>query len=356
MNQDMSRRITELFSDADLEVMGTTATETLASHEKEYQQWLASGFHGSMKYLERHEAGKYRPDQLLPGARTIIFTGLNYYQKRGETPSGHGQIAHYAWGRDYHKTLGNKLKKIASWLREDFPQESFLPFADTTPLSERTFAANAGVGFIGRNTLLIRRGMGSWLLLGGILTTASYTIENEIGTSEIPGIQNVGCPSGCTRCIDACPTDALFASNRIDASRCISYLTIEHKGEISEELYAPMGSWIFGCDICQDVCPFNKTAEETKVDDFLGHRAGSSADIVEILSMQTDEAFTDRFAGSPLMRAKREGMIRNALVTAVNLKLSDTLSLIKILAGDDNPVIRESAIVALEKMLYLSNE
>lgn len=332
------------FEGYELAILGITSSEGLPEEETEFAEWIARGSHGDMGYLETHAGAKYRPRNVLPDCRSLIFTGLSYHQNRGEIPPDHGLVAEYAWGRDYHKVLGKRLRRVAALLRELYPTERFLAFSDSTPLAERSFAARAGVGFIGRNTLLIRRGMGSLFVLGGIATTLGI----EAGTSECEKLK--GCPSGCTRCIDACPTGALTGPYRIDACRCISYLTIEHKGNIAKELRNLMGAWIFGCDECQSACPFNARVEETFVADFLSPNAGQTLPIEEVLAIESDGEFIRRFAGSPLMRLKRKGLVRNACVAAANLGLQKLSLRLKDLTADDEDIVRRHAAWALDNL------
>jgi len=332
-----------LFEREELEILGVTGAEPLPDEEAHYNEWIAGGFHGTMSYLELHAGKKFRPQELLPGCRAIIFTGLNYYQPREALRQGYGLVARYAWGRDYHKVLGRRLQRIAGSLREIFPGERFFSFVDSSPLAERPFAARAGAGFIGRNTLLVRKGYGSWFILGGIATTLD---PGAAGHAYAHG----GCPPGCSRCIKACPTGALYAPYRIDARKCISYLTVEHRGVIPPEKASSIGGWIFGCDLCQEACPFNRAAEKTYVADFLSPRAGASVSLEEALSIKTDAEFTARFAGSPLMRAKRSGLVRNACICAVNLGSAHRVPLLESLARDTDPVIAKQAAQALKEM------
>ena len=334
--------IKALFEQEELEILGVTGSDPLPEAEAQYLGWVAAGYHGTMNYLDLHAGKKYRPRELLAGCKSLIFTGLNYYQRRAEVPSGYGLIAGYAWGRDYHKVLGKRLKRIAGCLREIFPGERFLSFVDTAPLAERSFAARAGVGFIGRNTLLIRRGYGSWFVLGGIAATLEPDFEWAT-EKETPDERYDACPPGCTRCIDACPTGALFAPHRFDARKCISYLTIEHKGFIDSDRARSVGGWIFGCDICQEVCPFNRPVEKTYVVDFLSPRAGQSLSIDAVLSIKSTAQFSRYFAGSPLMRANRAGLVRNACVCAANLSLTHLSPKLEELAADKDQTIAKQA-------------
>ncbi len=336
--------IKTFFEKEGLEILGVTDSAPMPEEEGEYKEWIAGGFHGTMSYLELHANKKFRPAQLLPGCRTLVFTGLNYYQQREDVAADNGLVARYAWGRDYHKVLGKRLKRIASGLREIFPEERFLTFLDTTPLAERHFAARAGVGFIGRNTLLIRKGYGSWFVIGGIATT----LETGLESSDSPGGE---CPPNCRRCIEACPTGALYAPYRIDARKCISYLTIEHKGVIPPELASVTGGWIFGCDLCQEACPFNRNVEKTFVADFLAPRGGDSIKIERVLSIKTKTDFVRDFAGSPVMRAARSGLVRNACVCAANLGLTYLRPRLEELSRDVDVVIAKQAAWALKKIM-----
>lgn len=332
----------ELCGGEELEVVGVYNLEPDAPAEREhasveYREWLERGYHGTMAYMERHEMGKWDPGLLLPGARSIVFVALNYYQKRGDRPPAAGRVARYAWGRDYHKELGGRLRRIARILGDRYPHERFRSFTDATPLAERWYAERSGIGFTGRNTLLINGTLGSWFVIGEILSTKHYE------RSESAFGRHGACLTSCRKCIDVCPTGALYADGRIDASRCISYLTIEHDGIIPEEQAPLIGDWIFGCDLCQEVCPLNVRARPTRVERFLKPIAGEYLPLAEILSIRDDAEFTRRFAGSPLMRAKRRRLVRNAIVVASNLGAGHLAPRIGHLARDDDAIIAHHA-------------
>lgn len=348
MTAQAAEEIRALFGRHNFEICGVSSAEPAFNEKSEFEQWIAAGYHGTMSYLENHAKAKYEPGKVLGGCNSIIFTALNYYQPEDKVPEGHARIAKYAWGRDYHKVLGKSLKRIAKRLRELYPAERFLAFTDATPLAERTFAARAGAGFIGRNTLLIDRTLGSFFVLGGIASTLDMTaIDEDEGKIGAGGFGNAACPRGCTRCIDACPTDALIEPHRIDARLCISYLTIEHKGAIPPEKWAPIGNRLFGCDVCQDVCPFNAVADKTYVADFLSPIAGPSLSIAEVLTINNQADFMERFAGSPVMRTKRSGLVRNACIVAANLGLTELIPELDALTGDSDPTIARHAAMAL---------
>ncbi len=342
--------IEKFFLEESLTLFGVVDAEPSPENEETYRQWLTNGFHGTMEFMERHAHAKFRPDAILPGARSIIFAGINYYQKRPAQSGSRGDaglMARYAWGRDYHKELGKRLKRIVRRLDKQFPSEQFRAFTDATPLSERHYAERAGIGFTGRHTLLINGAYGSWFFLGEILSTKYFAAGEEAEA------HHGACPRSCRRCIDICPTGALLGSRKIDASRCISYLTIEHDGVIPEQLRRPMGRWVFGCDLCQEVCPLNVRAVTTEVENFRKPIAGDSVLLGELLSIETDEHFLRRFAGSPLMRAGRRKMVRNALVAAGNNRDGDISSLWPLVeqhCHSTDDMIREHALWARKEL------
>ncbi len=253
-------------------------------------------------------------------------------------------MARYAWGRDYHRSLGKRLKRAIKALSDNYTGERFRAFTDATPLAERFYAERAGIGFAGRNTLTISSRFGSWFLIGEILTTCDFA-----ATGPATG-KNGSCPSGCSRCIDVCPTGALESPFRINASKCISYLTIENKGSIPEPLRKKMGDWIFGCDLCQEVCPLNIRVAVTGEADFTAHRAGPALSLQDVLTMESDEQFRFRFAGSPLARAGRRGLMRNACVAAANSGAVELLPILEELANGGDSLVAEHAAWAASRL------
>lgn len=337
--------LNSLLEDEGLELMGIADARPAPNREHEYREWLRRGYAGAMGYLESHAEMKYRPDALLPGAQSIIFVGINYYQPTsGPAPASEGRIARYAWGRDYHRVLGKRLRRVARKLGERYPEDKFQHGTDSTPLAERFYAERAGIGFTGRHTLLISGQYGSWFLIGEILSTRHFP------ASEPPDGRHGGCPTGCRKCIDVCPTGALLGPHKIDGSRCISYLTIEYKGSIPEELRPKMGNWLFGCDRCQEVCPLNVRAQVTDVQDFRQVRAGETEKLEEILRIETEEEFRRKYAGSPLMRAKRTGLLRNACIVAANNGATELLPLLRTRSNDQDAIIREHAAWAVQQL------
>lgn len=317
--------------------------DAAALRETNYETWLESGSIGTMEYLLSHRAAKYRPDRIASRASSVIICLLEYRNQengkqngRGYQPSGLGRISEYAYGRDYHKELGHRLKRIAKRLRERYPEDQFFSFTDATPLDERFFAERAGLGFIGRNGLLITKEYGSYVFIGEIISTRRFP---QMLYRKVDG----ACPSTCRRCIEECPTGALREDGSIDARRCVSYLTIEHRGPIPEEFREKMGDWIFGCDECQSVCPFNRRFHRTNVPGFRQAIAGESVLLEEILRMKDHDELVKRFAGSPLMRAGRSRLVRNACIVAANSGLRHLTPLIGKLSDDPDPVVSEVA-------------
>lgn len=292
-----------------VDLIGITPAVFDDEGEKRLHDFVSEKRNGDMHYLEDYRK-RVDPQFLLPGAKSVIVIGINYYRESPPTPKNEGRIARYAYGRDYHKVLKKILKQIAKFIEEQAPNSQSKICVDSAPILEKSYAQKAGLGFIGKNTTLITPEFGSWILLGEILTTLPLEYDQE----------RTGTCGTCTRCMDACPTKAITGPGKLDATRCISYLTIEKKDEIPEEFHKPMGNLIFGCDICQEVCPYNiQFQRPLQLEAFQKIKiAGSTISLQEILDMQTDEEFLQRFAGSPIMRTKRKGLQRNARIALQN--------------------------------------
>jgi epoxyqueuosine reductase len=297
-----------------------------------------------MDYLEKNSSLRNRPSDHLPGARTVIALAMNYFVPEAEDfkSSRESRIARYAWGRDYHKVIRKRLEAFIRYMQALAPEAAFKPFVDTGALLERPFAQRAGLGFVGKNTMLITRGLGSWVFLANIITTIDIP-------ADAPDARSCG---ECRLCIEACPTEAITAPYQLDARRCIAYLTVELEGKIEQELREKTGPWIFGCDICQDVCPHNTRVPLTPVDSFKPMKGGpTSLSLGEILSMRSEEEFRQRCEGTPLTRTGRLGLLRNACLAAAHLNRHDLIpALEKLCAPDEHPVLREQAAWALNKL------
>jgi epoxyqueuosine reductase len=272
-------------------------------HGAALRRWVEAGHAATMGYLARRLEERLDPRRVLPGARSVLCVALNYYQ--GEPADASWRpVARYAWGRDYHDVIAPRLERLAAHLAEAGGARS-RGYVDTGPVLERDLAARAGLGWVGKNTMLLHPRLGSWFFLGVLLTTAELA-------SDAPLADRCG---SCRACLDACPTGAFVAPYVLDARRCISYLTIEHRGDIDPDLQPGMAGWQFGCDICQDVCPWNRKAPTTAEADFGPEAAYPGA---EAVSAMDDTDFRRHFAGTPILRAKAAGMRRNAVIYRKN--------------------------------------
>jgi len=299
-----------------------------------------------MEYLERHAESKLAPAAILPGCQAVIVVALGYYQAEPpaapRSASATGRVARYAWGRDYHKTIQKRLRALRADLQAAAPDARFQTGSDATPLLETYFAAQAGLGFRGKHTLVINGQLGSWFFLGEVLSTVAVEPYGRPTSKR--------CGSQCTHCIDVCPTRAIVGPYQLDASRCISYLTIEHRGPVDPELRPLMGDWLFGCDLCQEVCPWTVRARATTEPDFLNQRAGATPELAEILTLRGHEDMVARFAGSPLMRAGRDRLVRNACTVAANVGARALLPQLRALQNDADPGVAEHARWAVARL------
>ena len=281
-------------------------------HGDAYVNWIEQGLHGEMAYMARHVDVRLDPQRLLDGTRSVICVADRYARpgRDRRTDQAAGRIARYARGEDYHRSMKKRLQTLADELRQANPDAEFRVCVDTAPVLEREFATRAGLGAVGKNTMLIAPGEGSYLLLGEVLTTLDLTSSRHVPKDP--------CAS-CTRCLDACPTQALTPW-RMDATRCISYLTIEHRGHIDPALFAAMGDWIFGCDICQEVCPHNQPTRRSASlqvhATYASERNGF--DLLNVLGW-SEEDRRAAFTKSSMKRAKLDPMRRNAVIAAGNV-------------------------------------
>jgi epoxyqueuosine reductase len=303
-------------------------------HAAAFESWLNAGHAGTMGYLERGRDKRIDPARVLPGARSVVACALGYYQGSGaEGPTG---IARYAWGEDYHGVIEPRLRSLADLIASLAPGAESRAYVDTGPLLERDLAARAGLGWIGKNTMLLHPDLGSFFFIGTVLTTAE--LESDASLPDRCG--------SCMRCLDACPTGAFVAPYVLDARRCISYLTIEHRGPISAELRPGVGAWTFGCDECQTVCPWNGRAPVSEEPAF-GPRRHTSA--TELLALDEAE-YREIFRGSPLKRARREGLARNAAIALGNDGTAAGVPALTRALGHVEPAVRGHAAWALGRI------
>lgn len=277
--------------------------DTAIDPEDRLGHWLEQGYHADMDWMVRQKAVRQDPARKLPGVRSVVVLARNYLGPEVPAPPGTGTVARYARGRDYHRVLRKPLRALAAYVDAMEPGAQSYASADSGPVQERAWAARAGLGWIGRNSLVLRRDMGSYFFLATVLSTVELAPDS-------PMTDHCG---ACRACIDACPTDAIADGRMVDSNRCISYQTIENRGNIPEPLQPHFEGWVFGCDICQEVCPWNKFAQPATDADLLP-RPGLAHPGLEELATMDEDTFRARFAGTPLMRAKHTGMRRNARV------------------------------------------
>ena len=326
------------------ELVGVTPaahSETIAR----YREWIENGYAGKMHYLEKHLSLKTDIRQLLAEAKSVISLAMNYYTldppKALAQDPGRGQISRYAWGDDYHELIRERLLELVTFIKQIAESElKTRVCVDTAPIIEREYAQKAGIGWIGKNTNLIHWRSGSWYFLAEVLVN----IALESDTPELRG----SCGT-CTRCIEACPTDAIIEPNLLDSRLCISYLTIELKESIPKALRPEIGNWIFGCDICQEVCPWNSKAVSTTEPGFQPHDGNFVPKLLSLVGM-TQEEFSRRFKGSPIKRAKRRGFLRNVLVAIGNWGSQRAVPALKDALADDEPLVRGHAAWALGRI------
>lgn len=276
------------------------------------RRWLESGFHAGMAWIARTASVREDVRRKLPGAESVVVVARNYYFPRPNPEPNTGRIARYAWGKDYHKVLRRPLIRLARYLDAMEPGALSYASIDTGPVMERAWAARAGVASVGKNSLGLRRDLGSWFFLATVITTIK--LEPDAPAQDLCGT--------CTLCIDACPTGAIVEPRVVDSHRCISYQTIENRGAIPGELHAAHGDWVFGCDVCQDVCPWNRFARESSEAAFRPRAGHANPDLCELTTMEPAE-FDTRFAGTAIRRAKHSGIVRNASVVLENLERDD---------------------------------
>ena len=347
---NFSALVKQIASNSGFDLVGIAPAHEF--HELAYfPEWIAAGRAGEMKYLEsRNDAGELRRASLrsvFPWARSVVVCAINYntahpYSTEVSDPT-RGWISRYAWSReDYHDSVLRRLRDVEAKLKELFGDDRPIETrscVDTGPVVERVYAKYAAIGWLGKNTCLINQKIGSWLFLGVIVTSLELT-------PDLPAPDRCGT---CTRCIDACPTQALVAPYELDSNKCISYLTIEKRGTLPEDVREGMGRQIFGCDICQDVCPWNRKAPSTEKPEFQS-REGLVNPALAWMAEISEEEFREKFRGSPVKRTKRSGLRRNALIAIGNSGDRSLVSVAERASRDPDPVVSDAAYWAKRRL------
>ncbi|MGC4013132.1 MAG: tRNA epoxyqueuosine(34) reductase QueG [Luteolibacter sp.] len=311
-----------------------------ATHAEAFREWIGDGCHGDMAWMEKTPHRRCDPREVLPGCRAVICLGLNYYPGRSPRQDGGDpgyRIARYSWNEDYHDVILKMLKAFDAELAKLGGTQRY--YVDTGPVLERDFATDSGLGWNGKSTLQIHRHLGTWFFLAELLTTLDLAADPPFGDH---------CGK-CTRCIDACPTGAITAPHRVDARRCISYLTIEHKEAIPLEFREAMGDRIYGCDACLEACPWNKFAEVSREAKFLARESVFTHRLRDFLELD-DEGFRALFAKSPIKRIKRARFLRNVCVGLGNTGTTEDLPALEKAAADEDPLIAEHAAWAIGRI------
>ncbi|MGI8948543.1 MAG: tRNA epoxyqueuosine(34) reductase QueG, partial [Ornithinimicrobium sp.] len=339
------RLLEELAREKGFDLVGVARAEPLVRGGERLREWQEAGMSADMGFMQRPPERLSDPRTLQKSARSVVSLGVSYYPgDHPENTGAGGRVARYAWGRDYHEVIKGRLFELRSELEERLGVKiKARGFTDAVPLIERSAAQHAGLGFFGRNACLISQEAGSYFFIADLILDLDLPVDE-------PGDGTCG---RCTRCMSACPTGAIKAPGVVDARLCISYLTIENAGEIPRELREKVGDWAFGCDICQEVCPYNKTkAARSQWPEFSEESgAGPYLDIRETLAIRSEEEFESRFAGTPLTRPGRAGMLRNCCVSAGNQGGAHyVLALAECLYEDSAPLVRGHAAWALGRI------
>ena len=336
MNSD---RIKEKARELGFELAGVAPIGSFSETDF-YPEWLRRGYAGEMRYLERRPEVRMNPGELLPGARSLVVCALNYHTDRPLTSfdPDRAWVSRYAWGDDYHEVLQERLEILAKWIEEESGVRTRV-YVDTGPLLERVYAKYAGVGWFGKNTCIIDQGVGSWIFLGCIVTDIELAYDT-------PPPDRCG---SCTRCIDACPTDAIVEPYVLDSRKCISYLTVELRGPIPESLREGVGHHLFGCDICQDVCPWNRRAPLGR-QEALEARGDLFWPELDYLLDLDEEGWRSLIRGTAMKRAKVRGLIRNLMVVVGNSGLKRLRKKLEKFLGHSDENVRSHARWAVRKL------
>lgn len=341
MNAQLSQSVKEEATRLGFQYAGICPAVTPLGIDR-FQQWLQSGYAGQMHYLSERALAYEHPQAVLEGVRSVVMLALVYRTRKAQSPrTGAGRVACYAWGQqDYHDLIHGRLKQLSQYFTSQVPGALVRGVVDTAPLLEREFAQLAGLGWIGKNTLLLNKEAGSWFFLAALLTDQELTYDAPSQTDHC---------GTCRACLDACPTDAFPQPYVLDATRCISYLTIELRDHIPIELRPGMGEWVFGCDICQDVCPWNS---QTPISSEPGLQPLDPLNPLQLHDLfdLDDEGFRVRFRHSPLWRSKRRGILRNAAIVLGNQRSPAALAPLRRGLVDSEALVRAASAWALGQL------
>lgn len=281
--------------------VGVARVATLSKEGASLREWLARGFHGTMAWMERNVEKRIDARQILPNAQSVVSLALNYFSPIQHSDDAHsGKISRYAWGDDYHSVMTSRILELVECIKSERPEVAAKSYVDTGPVMDKAWAVRAGIGWLGKHTNVITKEYGSWVFLGEIIIDVE--LEYDEALADFCGT--------CTACVEACPTQAIVEPYVLDSTRCISYLTIEHEGEIPDELKPGLANWVYGCDICQDVCPWNRFQQPTRERSFFPRQENVSPSLQELEGTSAEE-FSRRFRRSPIKRTKHRGLVRN---------------------------------------------
>jgi epoxyqueuosine reductase len=305
MTKDFTEELRRQARRLGFDKVGVAPADALTEEGERLKQWLARGFHGQMSYMARDPQRRADPRSLLPSAKSVVSVALNYFRPESHKDAPEvGKISRYAWGDDYHEVLRDKLKSLLEWVRARAPGAEGKICVDSAPMMDKAWAVRAGLGWIGKHTNLITKEFGSWVFLGELLISIELDYDSLVEPDHC---------GKCRACIDACPTQAIIEPYQLDATRCISYGTIElRESELPEPIGSNLEGWVFGCDICQDVCPWSRFSKETVEDRFEPRESVVEPRLQELIEMSQEE-FSTRFRKSAVKRAKLDGLKRNAL-------------------------------------------
>lgn len=333
---DLKNELKQLALNEGFEAVGICSPDSIPQAKPRLNHFLSANYHGTMDWMEKRAEWRSNPLSLWPKARSIIMLADSYSQETNSLENlkevDKGTIALYARNKDYHNLIKKRLKRIGRWLIQQQPQSEIKVFVDTAPVMEKPLAQAAGIGWQGKHTNLINRNIGNWFFLGAIFTTIKLAPDTP---------ENDHCGS-CRRCLDICPTNAFPEPYQLDATKCISYLTIEHKGPIPENLRQSLGNRIFGCDDCLQICPWNKFAKLGKETRYHARNELVSPSLKELVSLD-DLQFREMFRGGPIRRIGRNRLVRNVLYAIGNSKLKNLLPTVSKLRGDPDPTLADAA-------------